>query len=221
MTVLRSRLDSGSAEHQANVAAMQALWDEVAEQLASVPSVGGQRYVDRHRRRGKMLVRERIEALIDPHTPFLELSPLAAWGTEDPVGAGVPGTQVPTVEPVPGPAGHVPGGPTTRAPLGSIVGARSGDKGGDANVGVFVRDDQAWPWLDGLLTTDRFQTLLPETADLVVDRHPLPNLRAINFVVSGLLQEGVAASTRNDAQAKSLGEWLRARVVDVPEALLD
>ena len=132
-----------------------------------------------------------------------------------------PGTQVPTVEPVPGPAGHVPGGPTTRAPLGSIVGARSGDKGGDANVGVFVRDDQAWPWLDGLLTTDRFQTLLPETADLVVDRHPLPNLRAINFVVSGLLQEGVAASTRNDAQAKSLGEWLRARVVDVPEALLD
>lgn len=89
MTVLRSRLDSGSAEHQANVAAMQALWDEVAEQLAAVPSVGGQRYVDRHRRRGKMLVRERIEALIDPHTPFLELSPLAAWGTEDPVGAGV------------------------------------------------------------------------------------------------------------------------------------
>ena len=132
-----------------------------------------------------------------------------------------PGTQVPTIEPVPGPAGHAPGGPTTRAPLGSVVGARSGDKGGDANVGVFVRDDEAWPWLDGLLTTDRFEALLPETADLVVDRHPLPNLRAINFVVRGLLQEGVAASTRNDAQAKSLGEWLRARVVDVPEALLD
>jgi hypothetical protein len=132
-----------------------------------------------------------------------------------------PGTQVPTIEPVPGPAGHAPAGPTTRAPLGSIVGARSGDKGGDANVGVFVRDDEAWPWLDGLLTTARFQALLPETADLVVDRYPLPNLRAINFVVRGLLQEGVAASTRNDAQAKSLGEWLRARVVDVPEALLD
>src|SRR5690606_40385793 len=89
MTVLRSRLDSTSDEQRANVVAMQALWDEVAEQLASVPSVGGQRYVDRHRRRGKMLVRERIEALVDPHTPFLELSPLAAWGTEDPVGAGV------------------------------------------------------------------------------------------------------------------------------------
>ena len=88
MTVLRSRLDTSSDEHRQNVAAMQALWDEVAEQLASVPSVGGQRYVDRHRTRGKLLVRERIEALVDPHTPFLELSPLAAWGTQDPVGAG-------------------------------------------------------------------------------------------------------------------------------------
>ncbi len=68
---------------------MQQLWSEVAEQLASVPTIGGQRYVDRHRRRGKLLVRERIEALVDPHSPFLELSPLAAWGTQDPVGAGV------------------------------------------------------------------------------------------------------------------------------------
>ena len=61
---------------------------EVEEQLAAVPSIGGQRYVDRHRARGKMLVRERIEALVDPNSPFLELSPLAAWGTQDPIGAG-------------------------------------------------------------------------------------------------------------------------------------
>jgi hypothetical protein len=126
----------------------------------------------------------------------------------------------PDVEPAAGPVVGAAGGPTVRAPLGLVAGARSGDKGGDANLGVFVRDERAWPWLDELLTTERFQALLPETADLVVDRHPLPNLRAINFVVRGLLQEGVAASTRNDAQAKSLGEWLRARVVDVPEALL-
>ena len=53
-----------------------------------------------------------------------------------------------------------------------------------------------------------------------VDRHPLPALRSVNFVVHGLLEEGVAASTRQDGQAKSLGEWLRARVVDMPEALL-
>jgi hypothetical protein len=124
------------------------------------------------------------------------------------------------VEPVSGPHVGAIGGPNVRAPLGLVAGARSGDKGGDANVGVFVRDDQAWVWLDELFTTDCFRALLPETADLVVDRYPLPNLRAVNFVVRGLLQEGVAASTRNDAQAKSLGEWLRARVVDVPEGLL-
>ena len=127
----------------------------------------------------------------------------------------------PEIEPTAAPHVGAIGGPNARAPLGLVAGARSGDKGGDANVGVFVRDDQAWVWLDELLTVECFQALLPETADLVVDRYPLPNLRAVNFVVRGLLQEGVAASTRNDAQAKSLGEWLRARVVDVPEALLD
>ena len=113
-----------------------------------------------------------------------------------------------------------PDGPTRRVPFGTIVGARSGDKGGDANLGVFARSDQAWPWLDAFLTVDRFRSLLPETASLDVERHAFPNLRALNFVVRGLLEEGVAASTRSDAQAKSLGEWLRARVVDVPESLL-
>jgi acetyl-CoA carboxylase carboxyltransferase component len=68
---------------------MERLWEEVAAELERVPTIGGQRYVDRHRRRGKLLVRERIESLVDPNTPFLELSPLAAWGTEDPIGAGV------------------------------------------------------------------------------------------------------------------------------------
>jgi hypothetical protein len=61
--------------------------------------------------------------------------------------------------------------------------------------------------------------LLPETAPLTIDRYRYPNLRALNFVIRGLLQEGVAASTRQDAQAKALGEWLRARVVSVPEAV--
>src|SRR5690606_27503565 len=89
MGVLRSRLDTRSDDHRANLAAMEELWAGVAAELASVPTIGGQRYVDRHRTRGKLLVRERIEALVDPYTPFLELSPLAAWGTDDPVGAGV------------------------------------------------------------------------------------------------------------------------------------
>jgi len=88
-TVLRSKIDTNSDDYRANLAQMQALWEEVADQMAQVPTIGGQRYVDRHRRRGKMLVRERVEALIDPDTPFLELSPLAAWGTQDPIGVGV------------------------------------------------------------------------------------------------------------------------------------
>ncbi len=87
-TVLRSRLDTRSDEYRENLAAMEALWAGVAAELAKVPTIGGQRYVDRHRQRGKLLVRERIEALVDPNTAFLELSPLAAWGTQDPIGAG-------------------------------------------------------------------------------------------------------------------------------------
>jgi hypothetical protein len=119
-----------------------------------------------------------------------------------------------------GPDAAVPDGPTRRAPIGAIIGARSGDKGGNANLGVFARSDPAWAWLDAFLTVERLQQLLPETADLTVHRHRLPAIRSLNFVIVGLLQEGVAASTRQDGQAKSLGEWLRARVVEIPESLL-
>jgi hypothetical protein len=125
------------------------------------------------------------------------------------------------VEARPGPSVRAPGGPTARAPIGLVVGARSGDKGGNANLGVFARTDAAWAWLDAFLTAERLQALLPETAPLRVERFRLPAIRSLNFVVHGLLEEGVAASTRQDGQAKSLGEWLRARHVDVPVALLE
>ncbi|MFB8140912.1 acyclic terpene utilization AtuA family protein [Streptomyces parvus] len=111
--------------------------------------------------------------------------------------------------------------PTRRAPLGLIAGARSGDKGGDANVGVWVRDDDAWRWLAHELSVERFKELLPETADLTVVRHVLPNLRALNFTVHGLLGEGVAAQARFDPQAKAVGEWLRSRWLPIPVALLE
>ncbi|WP_308407556.1 acyclic terpene utilization AtuA family protein [Streptomyces olivochromogenes] len=114
----------------------------------------------------------------------------------------------------------LPSGPTRRAPLGLIAGARSGDKGGNANVGVWARTDEAWRWLAHELTADRFRQLLPESRELTVVRHPLPNLRALNFVVEGILGEGVAAQHRFDPQAKALGEWLRSRHLDIPEALL-
>jgi hypothetical protein len=113
-----------------------------------------------------------------------------------------------------------PDTPTSRAPLGTIAGARSGDKGGDANVGVWVRSDRQFAWLANLLTVDTFRALLPETALLPVTRQVLPNLRALNFVVEGLLGEGVAANVRHDPQAKALGEWLRSRHVDVPSEFL-
>ena len=113
------------------------------------------------------------------------------------------------------------GGASLRVPLGRIARARSGDKGGNANVGVWVTSDaEAWDWLRGFLTIDRVRELLPEAADLRIDRHELANLRAVNLVLHGLLGEGVASSTRPDPQAKGLGEWLRARVVDVPRQLL-
>lgn len=124
------------------------------------------------------------------------------------------------ITPAVGPSVPAPKGPTRRAPIGRIVGARSGDKGGNANLGVFTRDDAAWAWLDEMLSTERLKQLLPELAGFEVDRYRFPALRSLNFVVHGLLEEGVAAATRQDGQAKSLGEWLRARVVDVPEALL-
>lgn len=119
--------------------------------------------------------------------------------------------------PLPQPLSH---GPTARAPLGLVAGARSGDKGGNANVGVWVRSDDAWRWLVHELTVDRFRQLIPESSRLKVTRHPLPALRALNFVVEGILGEGVAAQHRFDPQAKALGEWLRSRHLDIPENLL-
>ena len=124
------------------------------------------------------------------------------------------------ISPAAGPQASVPSGPTRRVPLGTVVGARSGDKGGNANLGLFARSDEAWAWLDAFLTTERVRALLPEAAELEIERHRLPAIRSLNFVLHGLLGEGVASSTRQDGQAKSLGEWLRARHVDVPEALL-
>jgi acyclic terpene utilization AtuA family protein len=152
-------------------------------------------------------------------------------GTPHPPGPGVVHTPAPAAaDPTPTsatpapttptPAAAVPN-PTVRAPLGRVFGARSGDKGGNANVGVWARDEAGYRFLAGFLTVERFRELIPEARELVVHRYELPNLRALNFVVAGLLGEGVSSSTRIDPQAKGLGEWLRARVVDLPAALLD
>ena len=111
-------------------------------------------------------------------------------------------------------------GPTRPLPLGTIAGARSGDKGGNANVGLWARDEESYRWLSEQITVEEFRDLLREAQHLEVERFELPNLRAVNFVVHGILGEGVASSTRPDPQAKGLGEYLRSRVVDIPVALL-
>jgi hypothetical protein len=111
-------------------------------------------------------------------------------------------------------------GPTRDVPLGTICGARSGDKGGNANVGVWARDASAFEWLAAFLTADKLRDLIAEARELPVERYELPNLLALNFVIKGLLGDGVAASLRSDPQAKTLGEYLRAKVVPIPVSLL-
>jgi Acyclic terpene utilisation family protein AtuA len=111
-------------------------------------------------------------------------------------------------------------GQTRRLPLGEIAAARSGDKGGNANIGLWSRTDAEYAWLRGFLTVDKVRELLPEAGDLEIRRYELPNLRAVNIVVVGILGAGVASATRPDPQAKGLGEYLRSRLVEIPTALL-
>jgi hypothetical protein len=84
---------------------------------------------------------------------------------------------------------------------------------------VWARDDAAGAFLQDWLTIERLVALCPDFAPFPIERHPLPNLRAINFVIRGLLGEGVAASSRIDPQAKTLGEYVRAKRIDVPKRL--
>jgi hypothetical protein len=124
------------------------------------------------------------------------------------------------VSPPPPDVPPVPQGETRRAPLGWVCAARSGDKGGNANLGLWTRTGAEYAWLRDFLTVERLRELLPEAADLEIRRYELANLKALNFVVVGLLGAGVAASTRPDPQAKGLGEYVRSRHVEIPVDLL-
>ncbi len=139
-----------------------------------------------------------------------------------PAGASVVDVPLPTSEGRQSAIDHpaAPGERRVAVPLGRLCGARSGDKGGNANVGFWARDDRTYAWLRAELTVDRLRELLTESADLEIRRFELPNLRALNFVIIGLIAPGVAATTRPDAQAKGLGEYLRSRYVLVPAELV-
>ncbi len=112
-----------------------------------------------------------------------------------------------------------PTGKTVRLPLGRLYGTRSGDKGGCANLGIWAKTDGAFAFLHEFLTVEKLKELMPDAAEFEIERYDLPNIRALNFYIHDILGEGVSSSTRVDKQAKSLGEYFRARVIDVPEEL--
>ncbi len=112
-----------------------------------------------------------------------------------------------------------PSGPTVKAPLGSLFGARSGDKGGCANCGVWAKTDEAYSFLHSFLTVDRFKELCPDVSQYQVLRYELANMRSLNFYIKGILKDGVSSNNRIDGQAKSFGEYLRAKVIDIPQEL--
>jgi hypothetical protein len=101
-----------------------------------------------------------------------------------------------------------------------VCGARSGDKGGNANVGLWTRTPAEYDWLRDYLTVGKFRELLTEASARPVHRYELPNLLAVNFVIIGLLGNGVADTTRPDPQAKGLAEYIRSRYVDLPAGLV-
>ena len=114
----------------------------------------------------------------------------------------------------------VPHGETLSVPFGKLFATRSGDKGGNANLGVWARTPDAFAFLREFLSVERLKTLLKDMAGFEIERYELPNLLALNFYIKGLLGDGVAASLRSDPQAKTLGEYLRAKMIDVPKAIL-
>jgi len=109
---------------------------------------------------------------------------------------------------------------TKTIPFGRLYGTRSGDKGGCANLGVWAKTEEAYAYLFELLTVDKLKELLPDLAEYEIDRFELPNILSLNFYVHGILQDGVSSSTRLDGQAKSLGEYLRAKNIEAPEFLI-
>jgi len=114
----------------------------------------------------------------------------------------------------------IPTGNMINAPLGHAFATRSGDKGGNANLGVWAKTEEGFAFLYSFLTVDKLKELLPDMSEYDIERYELPNLLALNFYIKGVLGEGAAASIRSDPQAKTLGEYLRSKTIEMPESLL-
>ncbi len=114
----------------------------------------------------------------------------------------------------------VPKGKRVRMPLGRVFATRSGDKGGNANLGVWAKTPEAYAFLREFLTVEKLKELLVDMQPFEMERYEFPNLLAVNFYIKGVLGEGAAASLRSDPQAKTLGEYLRAKIIKMPEAIV-
>lgn len=110
-------------------------------------------------------------------------------------------------------------GETATVELGQLVYARSGDKGGNSNVGVWSRDPAVWTWLRQALSTDEIRRLIPEAKDLDIVRHEMEGIGAVHFVLRGLLGTAGSSNTRVDQIGKAVCEYLRARHIVVPAEL--
>ena len=113
-----------------------------------------------------------------------------------------------------------PSDPSIKMPLGELFGARSGDKGGCANIGVWAKTENAYSFLNECLTVTQIKELMPDLAEFQIDRYELPNILSLNFYIHGILEDGVSSNTRKDGQAKSLGEYLRAKYIEIPKSLI-
>ena len=114
-----------------------------------------------------------------------------------------------------------PQGEMDEISFGRLFGARSGDKGGCANIGVWAKTDLAFSFLYNFLSVEKLKELMPDLNKYSIDRYELPNINSLNFYIHGILEDGVSSNNRMDGQAKSLGEYLRAKTISVPKIIID
>ena len=104
--------------------------------------------------------------------------------------------------------------------FGEIYGTRSGDKGGCANLGVWAKNANSFAFLHDFLTVKKLKELLPDLNQYKIERFELANINSLNFYIHDILQDGVSSNDKKDGQAKSLGEYLRAKKVIVPQSII-
>jgi hypothetical protein len=157
-------------------------------------------------------------AALNPRSAVTATGQRGSWSQEVPCTAPQ-GDSAPFV-PDPLPPVRFDSGGEQVVPLVRLCLARSGDKGDTANVGVAARSPQAYSWLLDHLTEDVVRQHFKGFVSGAVERHPLPNLSAVNFLLHGSLGGGGTSSLRFDAQGKTYAQYLLSMEVTVPASVL-